>query len=521
MRSTLICSTTHNHFAVTIGLTIALLLAGCSGDELASSRIGSGGEKRGQTSGSTVAREIGVAGSLGLICVESEASPDQTIANLRCKFLTSDGKKFKEGNDLVYQLSVKNGGIIIPHQVLGVDDSYSFTFSAQKAHLASIVISAKFTNPTTSNSLVLDKTFDLPSVIGTLQFSPAAGVFATPQTVSIRTSTTGAVIVYTDDGSMPNCGSKPYNSAIMIRVNTTIKAVTCIAGSPASVPLTQTYVFSCGSSGYGCYDLPNLQALEDGFKIPISGQPSVLVQLVKADPACNDMLAHNFRCFRVWKDSGSGKILNASGMWSSTNNWQRALATDGKSKSTSFFTTAEQLGGRACPVNVYINDSNQMATGQCLYYQKWQPTRYLVRSWPPGSWESKFLTWAQGCRQTWYQDNALACSEIGMRLPTIYEPSLTVPQYQLDDLRKTNPPSSGGVLPVFSEAGFPAGNRGSHPNLEPWDVWTASTKNVMQSTAEGGQSCRREWHTAVLGSLRSHSGISLSNNPTVQCVLPQ
>jgi alpha-tubulin suppressor-like RCC1 family protein len=54
--------------------------------------------------------------------------------------------------------------------------------------------------------------------------SPAGGTYATAQTVSLSSTTAGAVIRYTDDGSDPSLLSRPYTAPIPIRVQTVLKA---------------------------------------------------------------------------------------------------------------------------------------------------------------------------------------------------------------------------------------------------------------------------------------------------------
>jgi Chitobiase/beta-hexosaminidase C-terminal domain len=54
-------------------------------------------------------------------------------------------------------------------------------------------------------------------------FSPGAGTYATPQTITISTTTANATIYYTTDGSTPTTSSAQYSSAINVSINMTIK----------------------------------------------------------------------------------------------------------------------------------------------------------------------------------------------------------------------------------------------------------------------------------------------------------
>ncbi|MBI3487323.1 MAG: chitobiase/beta-hexosaminidase C-terminal domain-containing protein, partial [Acidobacteria bacterium] len=53
-------------------------------------------------------------------------------------------------------------------------------------------------------------------------FSPAAGAYASAQTVTLSTATTGATICYTTDGSTPTTSSTSYASPIQVSASQTI-----------------------------------------------------------------------------------------------------------------------------------------------------------------------------------------------------------------------------------------------------------------------------------------------------------
>ena len=55
-------------------------------------------------------------------------------------------------------------------------------------------------------------------------FYPAGGTYSSPQSVTINCATSGNVIRYTTDGSVPNSSSAQYSSAIQVSSKTTIKA---------------------------------------------------------------------------------------------------------------------------------------------------------------------------------------------------------------------------------------------------------------------------------------------------------
>lgn len=72
-------------------------------------------------------------------------------------------------------------------------------------------------------------------------FSPAGGTYTSAQNVEISTTTDGATIYYTIDGSDPTTGSNVYSSAINVSETTTIKAMAAKDGSNNSSIASATY----------------------------------------------------------------------------------------------------------------------------------------------------------------------------------------------------------------------------------------------------------------------------------------
>ncbi len=82
------------------------------------------------------------------------------------------------------------------------------------------------------------------SVVATPTFSPAAGTYTSPQTVSISCSTSGATIRYTLNGSTPTSSSTAYTSPITVSSTTTIKAKAFKTGMTASAIASATYTIT-------------------------------------------------------------------------------------------------------------------------------------------------------------------------------------------------------------------------------------------------------------------------------------
>ncbi|MEF3695371.1 MAG: chitobiase/beta-hexosaminidase C-terminal domain-containing protein [Candidatus Cloacimonadota bacterium] len=85
--------------------------------------------------------------------------------------------------------------------------------------------------------------FELPAGdVATPLFSPAGGLYFSPQTVTISTTTAGASIYYTIDGSTPSSASTLYSAPITISTTTTLKAIATL-GTQLSGVNTAVYSF--------------------------------------------------------------------------------------------------------------------------------------------------------------------------------------------------------------------------------------------------------------------------------------
>jgi uncharacterized protein (TIGR03118 family) len=89
-----------------------------------------------------------------------------------------------------------------------------------------------------------------PGVTAAPSFSPAPGSFSTGPYVGITSSTPGAKIYYTTDGSTPTTSSTLYSNTIWVTATTTIKAMAVAPGWTDSTVTSGTFTISSGGGGW-------------------------------------------------------------------------------------------------------------------------------------------------------------------------------------------------------------------------------------------------------------------------------
>lgn len=81
-----------------------------------------------------------------------------------------------------------------------------------------------------SDSPILSALYTITNQVAEPTSNTLSGEFHGTQTVSLATSTSGATIYYTTDGSTPTSGSATYSGAISVSVTTTVKAIAIKSG---------------------------------------------------------------------------------------------------------------------------------------------------------------------------------------------------------------------------------------------------------------------------------------------------
>ena len=78
-------------------------------------------------------------------------------------------------------------------------------------------------------------------------FSVAPGIYGSTQTVGISSSTAGALIYFTTDGSTPATSSTLYLGPVTVAASETIKAIAVVGGFTNSTVATADYTINCPS----------------------------------------------------------------------------------------------------------------------------------------------------------------------------------------------------------------------------------------------------------------------------------
>jgi hypothetical protein len=118
---------------------------------------------------------------------------------------------------------------------------------------------------TLSASTTVTATFILR--VATPTFSPAAGTYNTPQSVSISDTTSGARIYYTTDGSAPTTSSTVYSGPVSVTRTTTLRAMATASGMADSAVASATYTLQAATPTFnppsGTYVFPQFVSISD------------------------------------------------------------------------------------------------------------------------------------------------------------------------------------------------------------------------------------------------------------------
>jgi len=129
----------------------------------------------------------------------------------------------------------------------------TFQYSTAISVSSSETIKAIATAPNFSTSPVASAAYVIETQAAAPTFSPAPGTYVAAQNVTLASTSSGALIFYTLDGTTPNTsvgGSTfQYTSPISVSATTTIKAIATASGFFASNVSSGTYTINLNGSG--------------------------------------------------------------------------------------------------------------------------------------------------------------------------------------------------------------------------------------------------------------------------------
>jgi len=125
--------------------------------------------------------------------------------------------------------------------------NFGWTFAWDTAGLLTgshvVRVVATDSDPTPRTSFI-ERTFNVVAAVATPTFSPVGGVYSTPQSVVISTTTAGATIRYTLDGTTPTASSAIFSTPLTISGPTVLKAIAFKSGLPDSSIGTASYTIT-------------------------------------------------------------------------------------------------------------------------------------------------------------------------------------------------------------------------------------------------------------------------------------
>jgi len=114
--------------------------------------------------------------------------------------------------------------------------------TAATTTVKAIALATGFADSAVASSTFVIDPASTPAVAPT--FSPPAGTYAAAQAVTIATTTSGATVYYTTDGSTPTTASTAYAAPVPVAASLTLKAIAAGGGHAASPVATAAYVIT-------------------------------------------------------------------------------------------------------------------------------------------------------------------------------------------------------------------------------------------------------------------------------------
>lgn len=184
--------------------------------------------------------------SAGVDPILSIAVTDSTPQNVAAPTFGIPGGTYNTAQTV--SLNCATTGATIRYTTDGtIPTSTSSVYSGSITVSSSTTIKAYAVKSGMTNSDVVSATYTISPVtqqVAAPTFSIPEGTYNTAQTVSLNCATTGAVIRYTVDGTIPTSSSPVYSSPITVTETTTIKAYTVKSGMTDSNVVSAAYTIS-------------------------------------------------------------------------------------------------------------------------------------------------------------------------------------------------------------------------------------------------------------------------------------
>lgn len=170
-----------------------------------------------------------------------------------------------------------------------------------------------------ANSDLTVGTFTIGSTAAAPTASPVPGTYSSTQTVTLTTTTGGATICYTIDGSTPLAATPgtcshgtTYSGTISVATTQTIKAIATISGSTNSA--VQSFAYTITPSA-ACTLAPNYQSVSN---LPGFGFTALAGQIITPNVIVSGCPSFNITNLGI---SGGAVSATGSGFTFSTNDW--------------------------------------------------------------------------------------------------------------------------------------------------------------------------------------------------------
>jgi len=142
-------------------------------------------------------------------------------------------------------ISDSTSGATIYYTTNGSTPTTSSTvYSSAITVSATETLEAIATAPLYTQSAVGSAAYTINGAVATPTFSPAAGTYASAQTVTISDGTSGATIYYTTNGTTPTTSSSVYSSAITVSATETLEAIATKTGYSQSAVGSAAYTIN-------------------------------------------------------------------------------------------------------------------------------------------------------------------------------------------------------------------------------------------------------------------------------------